>query len=61
MTDFINNPQTEENKVLYRGFYEDGLRAVRVEEGIEEISENAFRDCEALEEVYLPRTLSLPK
>ena len=59
MTDFINNPQDEENKVLYKGFYEDGtdMRVVRVEDGIVEIGENAFRDCETLEEVYLPKTL----
>ena len=59
MTDFIKNPQDEENKVLYKGFYEDGtdMRVVRVEDGIVEIGENAFRDCETLEEVYLPKTL----
>ena len=60
MTDFVKNPLDEENKVLDRGFYSDGddMRAVRVEEGMVEIAENAFRDCEALEEVYLPRSLT---
>ena len=59
MTDFVKNPLPEENKVIYRGFYEDGdtMRVVRVQEGIEEIAENAFRDLEALEEVYLPKSL----
>jgi hypothetical protein len=53
MTDFIKNPQNEENKVLYRGFYGDGtdMSVVRVEEGIEEIGENAFRDLSELREV----------
>ena len=57
MTDFINNPQAEENKVLYRGFYSDDGRAVRVDAGIEEISENAFRDFLSIEELYLPKSL----
>ena len=59
MADFIKNPLNDENKVLYRGFYDNGtdMRAVRVEEGIDEIGENAFRDFLNLEEVYLPRSL----
>ena len=46
MADFIEKTQDKEKKVIYKGFYEDSadMRAIHVEEGIEEIAENAFRD-----------------
>jgi len=48
-----------ENKVIYRGFYEDTeeTRELVIPEGYEEIAENAFRDFEFIRSVRLPRSL----
>ena len=57
----FNKDNEEELKVVFSGSYEDTPenRVVVIEEGIEEIAENAFRDFEHLEEIILPRSLKI--
>ena len=51
----------EEKTVVFAGSYEDipENRSVKIPEGIVEISENAFREFENLEEVSLPKSLRI--
>ena len=57
----VNNTiqNEDELRIVYRGMYEDTPEnsTVTVEEGMLEITENAFRDFEHLETVRLPRSV----
>ena len=62
--DFKTNidPTTGEDKplaVVFSGSFEDtpDVASLTIEEGIEEIAENAFREFEHLTEIYLPKSL----
>ena len=46
-------------KVVFSGSYEDtpDIKELFIEEGIEEIAENAFRDFENLEIIHFPKSL----
>ena len=51
-----NTPEREEIKTVLAGDYSDevGTRVVKIEDGTEEIGENAFRAFEHLEEIFIP-------
>ena len=50
---------TEKVKVVISGDFRDevGTHVVKIEDGIEEIGENAFRDFENLEELFIPSSV----
>ena len=63
---FTENPMNSDaekgidlSRVVFSGQYEDtpAIRELVIEDGVEEICENAFRDFECIEKVVFPRSL----